>query len=387
MISPAKQPAAVSQDARIYVALELSGSKWVVAIQSPLSSKLGRHAIEARDKAALKRLLDQARQRVKAKFGEAEVISCYEAGYDGFWLHHWLTGQEVTNRVLDPASIQVDRRRRRPKTDRLDVEQLIRVLMALWRGERRVCRPVRVPSEQEEDSRRLLRERERLIKERVQHVNRIKGLLNTQGIGKVEPLAKAFLQHLPELRTGNGRPLLPGLRGALEREHRRLALVEEQLKALERVLLERQRGAEGEHASKVRQLQSLKSIGPIGAQCLVDEVFHRDFANRREVGGYFGLAPTPFSSGGMQREQGISKTGTKRARAMAIELGWLWLRHQPGSALSKWFVERVGTAKGRIRRIAIAALARKLMIALWRFLTTGLIPDGAVLKASAAPAA
>jgi transposase len=227
------------------------------------------------------------------------------------------------------------------------------------------------------------RERERLLKERTSHSNRIKGLLHGQGVRDAQPLKPGFVASLDKVRTGDGRMLTPWLKEEIMREHERLCLVAKQLSALEATNKAALRAAApGSAEAKMMQLIDLKSIGPIGGQELVNEVFYRSFDNRRQVGSYFGLAGTPYDSGESRREQGISKAGNRRARKLAIELAWLWLRHQPDSELSCWFRQRVGDIKGRVRRIAIVALARKLMVALWRYLTTGVVPSGAVLRPS-----
>jgi transposase len=240
-----------------------------------------------------------------------------------------------------------------------------------------------IPSVEEEDRKRRSRERERLLKERTAHTNRIKSLLFGQGIHDVTPLKPGFIASLEGLRSGDGRKLPPRLKEEIVREHERLCLAHKQIAALEaESKAELRAAAPGSAAAKIMQLVDLKSIGVISGQALVNEVFYRSFDNRRQVGSYFGLTGTPYDSGESRREQGISKAGNPRARMFAIELGWLWLRHQPDSELSRWFRQRVGDLKGRIRRIAIVAMARKLMVALWRYLTTGLVPTGAVLRPS-----
>jgi transposase len=311
-----------------------------------------------------------------------EIVSCYEAGYDGFWLHRLLTEHGVCNHVFDPTSLQVDRRARRTKTDRVDVDKLLRALMAHLRGEPKVVSVVRAPSIEDEDARRLHRERSRLINERIQHVNRIKGLCATQGIYDYEPLRRKRVERLQALQTGDGRALPSRLRAEIERELERLELV---LKMIAVVEAERDAIVAGEipghpNGDKMQRLRRLKGIGPEFANVLVGEVFYRSFDNRRQLGGYVGLAPTPWRSGPVNRDQGISKAGNPKARTTMIELAWTWLRYQPGTALSAWFRERVGTLQGRPRRIAIVALARKLLVALWRYLETGLVPTGATLK-------
>jgi transposase len=242
---------------------------------------------------------------------------------------------------------------------------------------------VRVPTPEDEDRKRRTRERERLLKERTGHTNRIKGLLHGQGIRDALPLKPSFLSDLDQIRTGDGRALPPRLSDEIRREHERLLLVHKQIKTLEAENSAAYRAAaKGSVEAKAAQLAQLKAIGPQIAQVLTNEVFYRDFKNRRQVGSCFGLTDTPYDSGASRRQQGISKAGNHRARAVAIEFAWLWLRHQPDSELSRWFFERVGQAKGRIRKIAIVALARKLMVALWRYLETGLIPTGAVMRPS-----
>jgi transposase len=282
--------------------------------------------------------------------------------------------------LVASSSIEVNRRARRAKTDRIDLEKLMRAFLAHLRGEPRVCSIVHVPTVEDEDRKRRSREREHLIKERTAHINRIKGLLHGQGIRDVQPLARSFIERLAKLRTGDGRLLPVRLKEEIAREHARLRLVAGQLAELEAKSRAELRAAQpGSPEARIMQLIDLKGIGPVGGQELVNEVFYRDFNNRRQVGSYFGLTGTPYDSGERSREQGISKAGNRRARELAIELAWLWTVHQPDSALTRWFRERVRDLKGRIRRIAVVALARKLMVALWRYLTTGVIPTGALL--------
>jgi transposase len=378
-------PAAEREANTIVVVFELSRAKWLVGVCLPGSDKLSRYTIEAGDLAALMALLAAARRKVEARWPGAAVaiVSCYEAGYDGFWLHRWLTGHGIRNHVVDPASIQVNRRARRAKTDRLDLEQLMRVLLAYRRGEPRVCSMVPVPSPEQEDAKRPVRERERLIRERGAHTNRIKALLHGQGIGEVAPRRPDFADHLAGMRTGDGRPLPPKLVAEIRREHERVCLLDRQIAALGAECAAEEESAAADSAeARIAQLQKLVGIGATGARVLVREVFYRRFDNRRQVGSYFGLTGTPYDSGQSRREQGIDKSGNARARTLAIELTWLWLRHQPQSALARWFVERVGGLKGRMRRISIVAVARKLMVALWRYLESGLVPEGARLRAA-----
>jgi transposase len=332
---------------------------------------------------ALSGRLAAARAKAERSGKPVQVLSCYEAGLDGHWLHRWLSEQGVISYEVDPSSIEVSRRARRAKTDRIDLEKLMRAFLAYLRGEPRACSMVHVPTVEDEDRKRRTRERERLLKERIAHNNRIKALLHGQGVRDAMPIKPGFIAGLDKVRTGDGRPLPPRLKEEIVREHERLCLVAKQLEALEaKSYAELRCALPGSAEAKIKQLVNLKSIGPVGGQKLVNEVFYRSFDNRRQIGSYFGLVGTPYASGDTRREQGISKAGNRRARELAIELAWLWLRHQPDSELSRWFRQRVGDLKGRMRRITIVAMARKLMVALWRYLTTGVVPTGAVLRPS-----
>jgi transposase len=370
-------PPADPASAPLFVALELSRSTWLVALHSPLSDKVSQHRIEGGDVEGLLALIARKREPAQARLGRPlRVVSCFEAGYDGFWLHRWLCAHGLENRVLDAASLLVDRRAKRAKTDRLDAAGLLRTLRALERGEMQVCRVVHGPSPAQEDARRRSRERARLVVERGQPVSRIKGLLMTQGIRDFEPTRRDWPARLEALRTPDGQELAPCLRAEVLRECRRLWQVMEmvaEVEAEQKAVMD----AEDGHAAR---LTRLRGIGLTFATVLANEVFFRDFRNRREVGGYLGLAPSPWQSGGVRRDQGLAKAGNPRARRTAIELAWLWLRHQPGSALVRWFHERVGPGTGRMRRILLVAMARKLIVALWRYVTLGTVPEGALLK-------
>jgi transposase len=377
-------PAAThGEPVRCLFAIELSKQSWVIGFNTPLSEKISRRTLSGCDWKGLLEFIEEVRARVSREMGRAvAVMSCYEAGYDGFWLHRQLEAHGVRNYVIDPASLQVDRRARRVKTDRIDAERMLRSLMAHLRGEPKVWSVVRVPSVAEEDARRLHRERDRLVAERVQHVNRIKGLCALQGVYDYHPLRPQAMARLEQLRTAQGDEFPPRLKSEIKRELHRLKLVVEMIATLE---AERDAIVEDEasthlNAEKIRNLHKLKSIGSEFATVLVGEIFHRRFNNRRQLASYVGVTPSPFQSGSMAREGGISKAGNRKGRTTGIELAWLWLRYQPDSDLSIWFRTRVGTMKGRIRRIAIVALARKLLVALWRYLETGLVPRGAVLK-------
>ena len=388
-------------DATLFAALELSLSRWVVVASAPGESKVSRHTLPACDGPALLALLEELRRRAERRSSRAvTVVTIQEAGRDGFWLHRLLEAHGVRSHVVDPASIAVSRRSRRAKTDRIDAEGLLRALMAFARGERQVCSMLRPPTREAEDARRLTREREALLAERVRHTNRIKGLLATQGVFGFEPAWQARRARLEELRTSQGAVLPPRLKAEIVRQIERLELILRQIAEVEAardavLAAERQSAAveapssgavdakpaalpAGEGAGA--RLLRLKGVGPETAAVLRLEAFHRTFANRREVAAYAGLTPTPWQSGGIDTEQGISKAGNGRLRRTMVQLAWFWLRHQPQSALSVWYRERVGDGRGRIKRIAIVALARKLLIALWRFITQGLVPSGAELK-------
>ena len=376
-------PAAThGETVRCLFAIELSKQSWVIGFNTPLSEKISRRTLSGCDWKGLLELIEDVRARVSQMDRAVAVMSCYEAGYDGFWLHRQLEAHGVRNYVIDPASLQVDRRARRVKTDRIDAERLLRSLMAYLRGEPKVWSVVRVPSVNEEDARRLHRERDRLVLERVQHVNRIKGLCALHGIYDYHPLRPQATARLEQLRTAQGGELPPRLKSEIKRELHRLELVVEMIATLE---AERDAIVEDEasthlNAEKIQNLHKLKAIGPEFAAVLVGEIFHRSFDNRRQLASYVGVTPSPFQSGSMAHEGGISKAGNRKGRTTGIELAWLWLRYQPDSDLRIWFRARVGIMKGRIRRIAIVALTRKLLVALWRYLETGLVPRGAVLK-------
>ena len=365
----------------ICAAIELSQKTWLVTLHSPDRDRISRHTIEGGDSAGLLALLEKIRARTADKLGYSpKIVTCYEAGYDGFWLHRLLLAAGIMNLVFDPASIPVEQRSRRAKTDRIDGELLVRTLMAYLRGEPRVVRIVRAPSVEQEDARRASRERDRLVKEQTAHTNRLKALLRLVGMAIGNPRRSDWLGWLAKQRDRQNRSVPPHLLAEITREHARLMLVREQLAALEQMPAADD-PATASMTERRNLLLRLKGMGPVFAATLANEVFYKDFRNRREVAAYFGLAPSPWRSGSIDREQGISKAGNPRARLKAVELGWLWLRHQPDSQLSQWFRTRTANAGSRARRIAIIALARKLVVALWRYLTTGMVPAEAAMKA------
>ena len=382
MQASSKDTPTVGHYGTIFVAIELSQRSWLVTMHCPDRDKISRHKLEGGNHAGLLALIARLRERAAGAQGVAPaVVSCYEAGYDGFWLHRLLMAAGITNYVFDPASIAVDQRARRVKTDRIDGEKMLRTLMAYLRGEPRVVRIVRVPAPEQEDARRDTRERDRLTKEQTAHTTRIKALLRLLGMAVGNPRRRDWLTWLAAQRDWQGQAVAPRMLSEIEREHARLMLVREQLDALTRTPAADLTPAAAQMAQRSELLRRLKCLGPAFATTLTNEVFYKDFRNRREVASYSGLTPSPWQSGGIDREQGISKAGNPRARCSAIELAWLWLRHQPDSALTQWFRSRTLNASKRNKRIAIVALARKLMVALWRYLTTGLVPEGAALKA------
>jgi transposase len=374
---------------RLYLAMELSEAEWKLAFTIGLGQAPRLRNIPARNLAGLKREVEQARER----FGlpaEAEVLSCYEAGRDGFWLHRYLASIGVQNVVVDSASIEVNRRFRRAKTDRLDVGKLLNMLVRYYQGEAKVWSVVHVPSVAVEDQRQLHRELMALRREQTHHINRMKGLLASQGV--VMEVKRDFVEELGEVRLWDGSQIGAGLRILLEREAVRLELVREQIRALEKERKELVKNSTDPAVEQVRRLLQLKGIGMNTAWVDVMEFFAwRDFHNRREVAALAGLAPTPYASGESTRERGtlaphasagVSKAGNRPVRALAIEIAWSWLRYQPNSQLSRWYRKRFAKGGSRVRRIGIVALARKLLIALWRYVEEGKLPEGAQLKSA-----
>jgi transposase len=363
---------------RLYLALELSQAEWKLGFTIGLGQAPRLKSLEARNVKGLKREIEQAKER----FGlakEAAVLSCYEAGRDGFWLHRYLEANDVNNVVVDSASIEVNRRFRRAKTDRLDVGKLLNMLVRYHQGERKVWSVVHVPKTGEEDQRQLHRELMALKREQTHHINRMKGLLASQGV--VMEVKREFLEELASVQLWDGSYIAPGLHTLLVREQERLQLVREQIHQVEVTRKEALRTSEDPAIEQVRRLLQLKGIGINSAWIYVMEFFAwRAFHNRRELGSLAGLTPTPYASGESVRERGISKAGNRPVRAMAVEIAWSWLRNQPNSQLSRWYRKRFAKGSSRVRRIGIVALARKLLIALWRYVEEGLVPDGAQLK-------
>jgi len=360
----------------LYLALELGWTEWKLAFAAFPGDAPRLRTIAGRNTPAL--LLEIA--KAKARFGlppDAPVYCCYEAGRDGFWLHRWLTAQGFHNVIVDSASIEVNRRCRRAKSDRIDAAKLVSQLLRYHGGEKKVWRVVRVPSSVEEDRRHLHRDLLEMKGERTEHVNRIKGLLAGCGL-EVRTLDDDFATTLAGLRQWDGTPVPAELQKRLLREFERHQFVDRQIRDLENERARRIRTSDEKPMEQVRTLLTLKGIGANSAWLYVMEFFSwRRIRNRKELASLAGLTPTPYDSGAQSREQGISKAGNRRLRSMAVEIAWSWLHYQPGSALSQWYAQLWGKGNSRQRRIGIVALARKLLVAIWRYLETGEVPKGA----------
>ena len=378
-----ESPVAIRVDlGAIFVSMELSRSKWLITSLSPGGGeKMSKHVVAGGDLAGLFERFRLLQEKAQARTGEDyRIVVIQEAGLDGFWIHRALEAEGIESHVVDPASIAVSRRARRAKTDKIDGEALVRALLAYKRGEPRVCSMVRPPSPEEEDRRRLVRERKALVAERVRHINRIKGLLFAQGVSGYEPAKRERGARLETLRTGDGRELPQRLKAQILRELDRLEQLLSQIKAVEAerdALI-----AEDEAAAPAKRLMALKGVGPEFGAVLWSECLFRRFDNRRQVAAFAGLAPTPWQSGKIDREQGVSKAGSPRLRKTLIEMSWLWLNNQPQSALTLWFHKRVQLNGGRLRKPTIVALARKLLVALWKYVAAGVAIEGAVFSAA-----
>jgi transposase len=368
----------------IFVSMELSRSTWVITSLTPGGGeRMSKHSVRAGDVAGLFERFGRLQEKARMRTGQVfPFVVIQEAGLDGFWIHRVLQREGIESHVVDAASIATSRRRRNAKTDRLDGETLLRALLAHKRGEPRVCAMVRPPSPEEEDRRRNSRERSALIAERVKLVNRIKGLLFSQGVRDFAPLKRDRRVRFGELMTGDGRPLSPHLKAEIGRALDRLELLLEQIKAVEatRDALVAAVPEDTGVQARAAMLMRLKGVGPDFAEVLWSEGLFRHFDNRRQLASYAGLTPTPWQSGSISREQGVSKAGNPRLRTIMVQLSWFWLLHQPKSALTQWFQERVRLDGGRRRKTAIVALARKLLIALWKFVRAGVVIEGAVMK-------
>jgi transposase len=378
---PEDQTAIHTNLGAIFVSLELSRSTWLITSLSPGGGEtMSKYSVRGGDVPGLLERFSALQDKAERRTGRGvPIVTIQEAGLDGFWIHRTLAGEGIESHVVDAASIATSRRCRRAKTDRIDGEALVRTLLAYKRGEPRVCAMVRVPTPEEEDRRRLSRERKTLTAERVAHVNRIKGLLFTHGV-EYEPAHRNRSARLEELRTRDGGLLPTHLKRQISRELDRLELILDQIKAVEVERNALLAPAEPEVPTPAKMLLDLKGIGAEFATVLWTEGLFRQFDNRRQVAAYAGLAPTPWQSGTIDREQGVGKSGNPRLRTTMLQLAWLWLRHQPDSALSRWFHERVERNGGRFRKTMITALARKLLVALWKYATAGVVIEGATMR-------
>jgi transposase len=364
----------------LHVAFELDDLRWTLTMATGMGKRPRQRRVKPREREAVLREIEETKRR----FGvgpAVRVVSCYEAGREGFWLHRWLESEGIENRVVDSASIEVNRRKRRVKADRLDGKKLLRLLIRHESGERGVWSVVRVPSVEAEDARHLHRELTALKRDRVRVTNRIKGLLATQGV-RLE-VRNGLPDRLEEIRLWDGSRLAPRLRARLDRAWEQRTWLTGRIQRLERERRELLRSSTAEAVEQVRQLVLLDGIGENSAWVFVTEFFGwRQFRNRREVGGLAGLTPTSYQSGATNHEQGISKAGNRHVRHMAVQVAWGWLRYQPDSELTRWWERKYGWGSSDLKKIGIVALARRLLIELWRYLETGAIPEGATVKAA-----
>jgi transposase len=359
------------------MALELAAQRWQLAFGVGLATPSRRRTIAAGDREALRREIVAAKRRLGLS-ATAPVRSCYEAGRDGFWVHRLLTSERVANVVVDSASIEVNRRQRRAKTDRLDADALLRRLIRYWLGERDQWKVVHVPTVEAEDARHAERAIASLVSERTRQRNRIHGLLATHGV-RVR-ITRHFGERLAVLTTPAGAALPPGVAARVALAWRLLVGVDAELRQARHAQQARVRAAATPAARRVQRLHQLKGLQVGSAAILANEVFARDLRNRRQVGALSGLVPVPYQSGDAGHDQGISRAGLRHVRHVVVELAWNWVRWQPQSALTRWYRARFGGGGPRVRRIGIVALARKLLIALWRYSEQGIVPAGAVLR-------
>lgn len=366
----------IAAEPTLYLAFELGSTKWTLAFSTSRAQPPRIRSVPAGDLPAVQRELQGARTRLAVPAGI--VRSCYEAGRDGFWLHRWLTAAGIANVVVDSSSIEVSRRARRAKTDRLDAGALLQSLIRWTQGERRVWSVVHVPTPAAEAARQVIREIETVRQDRMRVRNRLQALLATQGIRcPLRPLPT----RLASLQTGDGRPLAPVWQARLLRDWTQLQGIEARLRTLRTARVDALTATDAQVAQVAQQLQQLRGLGETGAAICSAEVFgSRTFRNGREVGALLGLVPVPYRSDQRVQDQGISKAGSRHLRRVSIQLAWCWLRYQPTSALAQWYQTRFASGGGRSRRIGIVAVARKLMVALWRFVAHGELPAGAQVK-------
>ena len=362
---------------RLYIGIELSNSSWRLMFSNGFKNR--QKTVEARDLESFKTEVERACRHFKMP-EDVCIYSCYEAGRDGFWVDRFLKSIKVKNIVVDPSSMMVTRRQRRAKTDRIDAEKLVASLIRYHNGEAKVWSVVNVPSIEDEDFRRIKRELKQLQKEATGHTNRITSLLALHGIKK--KVRSKFSEEIKNIVTWNGEKLPEHTLKQIMREYERFLFNRKQMDELKEERKDILKSGRSSQARQMLQLQELRGIGEEASWVLVPEYFgSRDFKNRKQVGACAGLTPTPYNSGGSSREQGIGKSGSHRVRVMAIEVAWYWLRYQPGSALTQWYMKKFGSGGPRMRKVGIVALARKLLIALWRYLTYGIVPEGAEFKA------
>ena len=359
----------------LHVAFELGWGEWKLAFSTGLAQAPRLRTVGARKLL----LLQDEIAKAKVRFGlpaDAPVVSCYEAGRDGFWLHRYLVAQGIDNAVIDSASIETNRRHRRAKSDRIDAAALLNKLIRRHLGDDKGWKVIRVPEPVEEDARQVHRDLCEMKGGRTERVNRIKGLLANHGLEII--VDAKFPERLQKLRTWNGTPVPPQLHARLLREFAVWQFIDGQIRDLDAQRVQRVRSEASPTLDAVRKLLGLRGVGLNSAWLYVLELFGwRRIRNRRELAALTGLTPTPYNSGDNDREQGISKAGNRRVRAMAIELAWGWLHHQRDSELTKWYYRRFAKGSSRTRRIGIVALARKLLVALWRYLEHGEVPAGA----------
>ena len=383
-VDPRKPATAFDHASTLVAVLELSGKSWELGASVPGVSRRPRRKLAAGQLAEIVKVIEQWKAEAsKAGHTVSRVVLGYEAGRDGFWIARALRGYGIEVYVMHPSSIAVERRGRRAKTDRIDVDMLLGTLLGWLRGEPRRCTMAPIPSEAEEDMREPGREREALVSARLKLENQIGSQLIRFGIVAFRPRLKKAAQKLEELRTFDGRPLPPKTMEKLRRLMTRHRLLSEQLKEIEAARQQVMTVVDPDRIERAIQfLVRIVGLGVETATVLVHEVFSRRFRDRKALAAFVGLTGTPFNSGGSTREQGISKNGNPRVRRIMTQLMWRWLKFQPGSALARWFAERTGGAKGRIRKIMAIALARKLLVALWRYLEDGVVPEGVRLAAA-----
>jgi transposase len=373
---------ALDQNSTLICAVELSSANWLVGgivpgiARDPLK-KLGP------DQDALLKLLYRWRdEAIKAGRNIKRIVVAFEAGRDGFWLARWLRARGIEAYVIHPTSIPVSREQRRAKTDRLDIGLLKRASLGWLRGEKKHCTMAAIPTLEEEDAKRPHREREQLVGKRTAIINRMKAAFVRLGIQGFNPKLRKAPQQLTTLHTPEGRPIPPNTLAELQREMAHLRFVNQQIKQIEDTRLNQLQQAP-RHASnaKVLQLERVHGLGIETSDMLANEVFSRDLRDQRAVARYVGLTGSPDESGRRRREKGLAKAGNARARRGMIQFAWRFLNHQKDSALAQWYQARV--TAGKRRKTMIVALARKLLIALWRFVTTGEVPQGIVLRPAA----